>query len=94
MQKLKSKNRDFVEKYLAAPSHRAVARSTTSDYLHMSWGFATIELARARIDGPAPWAPGIKDHLIRIPIAMVTGRWLGPRDHQGTDHRSFTEAGA
>jgi hypothetical protein len=51
------------------------------------------ELARARADGPVPWAPGIKDHLIRIPIAMVTGRWLGPRAHQGTDHGSLTEAG-
>ena len=37
------------------------------------------QLAKARSDGPVPWAPGIKDHLIRIPLTMVTGRWLGPR---------------
>lgn len=37
------------------------------------------ELERARLDGPVPWAPGIKDHLIRIPLTVVTGRWLGPR---------------
>lgn len=51
------------------------------------------ELERARADGPVPWAPGIKDHLIRIPLTMVTGRWLGPR-HPGPDHRSFAEADA
>jgi nitroimidazol reductase NimA-like FMN-containing flavoprotein (pyridoxamine 5'-phosphate oxidase superfamily) len=38
------------------------------------------ELARARLDGPSPWAPGIKDHLIRVPLTMVTGRWLGERE--------------
>lgn len=74
-------------------------RATRSGWSVTVTGTATlvtdeIELARARVDGPVPWAPGIKDHLIRIPITMVTGRWLGPRDHQGTDHRSFTEAGA
>jgi len=41
------------------------------------------ELVKARIDGPVPWVPGIKEHLIRIPITMVTGRWLGERDHAG-----------
>jgi hypothetical protein len=35
-------------------------------------------LAQARADGPVPWAPGIKEHLIRIPLTVVTGRWLGP----------------
>jgi nitroimidazol reductase NimA-like FMN-containing flavoprotein (pyridoxamine 5'-phosphate oxidase superfamily) len=39
-----------------------------------------MELTRARLDGPSPWAPGIKDHLIRIPLTMVTGRWLGERE--------------
>jgi nitroimidazol reductase NimA-like FMN-containing flavoprotein (pyridoxamine 5'-phosphate oxidase superfamily) len=38
------------------------------------------QLARARADGPVPWAPGIKEHLIRIPLTVVTGRWLGARD--------------
>ena len=52
-----------------------------------------IEFARARADGPVPWAPGVKDHLIRIPITMVTGRWLGARDHRRAEHGSFTVAG-
>lgn len=39
-----------------------------------------MELARARLDGPVPWAPGIKEYLIRIPLTMVTGRWLGERE--------------
>ena len=38
------------------------------------------ERARARDDGPVPWAPGAKDYLIRIPLTMVTGRWLGAHD--------------
>lgn len=37
------------------------------------------ELAEARLDGPIPWAPGIKEYLIRIPLTMVTGRRLGSR---------------
>ena len=37
------------------------------------------ELAKARVDGPVPWAPGIKEYLIRIPLTMVTGRRLGSR---------------
>ena len=36
--------------------------------------------ARSSLDGPVPWAPGIKEHLIRIPLTIVTGRWLGERD--------------
>ncbi len=37
------------------------------------------QLARARLEGPVPWAPGAKEHLIRIPLTIVTGRWLGSR---------------
>ncbi|HEU5355087.1 MAG TPA: pyridoxamine 5'-phosphate oxidase family protein [Actinocrinis sp.] len=51
------------------------------------------ELARARLDGPSPWAPGIKDHLIRIPLTMVTGRWLGERE-QSTDRVVVNGSGA
>lgn len=40
------------------------------------------QLARARLDGPVPWAPGVKEFLIRIPLTIVTGRWLG--GHEGT----------
>lgn len=41
------------------------------------------ELAQAREDGPVPWAPGVKAYLIRIPLTMVTGRWLGERQRDG-----------
>lgn len=34
-------------------------------------------LARARRDGPVPWAPGVKEHLIVIPLTVVTGRRVG-----------------
>ena len=34
------------------------------------------ELARARADGPVPWADGTKDYFIRIPLTTVTGRWV------------------
>ena len=36
-------------------------------------------LARARATVPVPWAPGVKEHLVKIPLTMVTGRWLGAR---------------
>jgi len=39
-------------------------------------------LDRARAEGPTPWAPGATEHLVRIPLTMVTGRWLGPRPHR------------
>jgi hypothetical protein len=72
-------------------------RTTRSGWSVTVTGTATlvtdeVELARARADGPVPWAPGVKDHLIRIPLTMVTGRWLGP-GHRGADHRSFAGAG-
>lgn len=38
------------------------------------------QLAQARLEGPTPWAPGIKEFLIRIPMTIVTGRWLGGRE--------------
>lgn len=40
-----------------------------------------VQLVRARLDGPLPWAPGIKEHLIRIPLTIVTGRCLGERNN-------------
>jgi dienelactone hydrolase len=71
--KLKSKNRDFVERYLAAPSERALARSTTTAYLHMSWGFRTIELARAQaLEGCQKQKPAEQCTLV-----MENDRWVG-----------------
>ncbi|HEU5332552.1 MAG TPA: pyridoxamine 5'-phosphate oxidase family protein [Actinocrinis sp.] len=34
------------------------------------------QLAQARADGPVPWAAGAKDYFIRIPLTVVTGRWV------------------
>ena len=51
-----------------------------------------IELARARADGPVPWEPEAMEQLIRIPLTMVAGRWLGAARPARQRH-SFTEAG-
>jgi hypothetical protein len=48
MYKLEAKSRDLVEKYLAAPSEKAIARSSKKYDLRVAWGFATVELASAR----------------------------------------------
>lgn len=34
------------------------------------------ELARLEVEGPRPWAPGVRDRFIRITAEMVTGRRL------------------
>jgi len=52
------------------------------------------KLARARVDGPVPWAPGVKEHLICIPIDMVTGRWLGARNPAVEDQQGLAQAAA
>ncbi len=44
-------------------------------------------LARARDEGPQPWAPGTKEHLIRIPLTVVTGRLLEGRPASETTDR-------
>jgi nitroimidazol reductase NimA-like FMN-containing flavoprotein (pyridoxamine 5'-phosphate oxidase superfamily) len=36
------------------------------------------ELERARTLGPEPWVPGRKEHLIRVPFKIVSGRRIGP----------------
>jgi dienelactone hydrolase len=73
MQKLKSKNASFVEKYLAGPSERALAKSTTSDYSHMSWGFKTTEEARTQaLEGCQKRKQGEQ-----CVIVMENDRWIG-----------------
>jgi uncharacterized protein len=37
------------------------------------------QLARARVDGPVSWELGAQNQLVKIPLMMVTGRWLGER---------------
>jgi dienelactone hydrolase len=82
MKKLKSQNRIFVEKYLASPSEKALARSTTSDDLEMSWGFATIEQARARA------LEGCQNRKVRQPCAVVmeNDAWMA----EALAHRPMT----
>ena len=43
-------------------------------------------LVLARTDGPVPWASGLKEHLIRIPLSMVSGRWLGAGHATAASH--------
>jgi nitroimidazol reductase NimA-like FMN-containing flavoprotein (pyridoxamine 5'-phosphate oxidase superfamily) len=35
-------------------------------------------LERARMDGPEPWVPGRKVHLLRVPLSVVSGRRIDP----------------
>ena len=72
-QRLRSRSLSFVERYLAAPTDSALAKSTTSDYVHMSWGQKTVELAReAALAGCQKSKPG--EQCI---IVMENERWIG-----------------
>ena len=56
---------------------------------HAGWSVTVVGHARAVTDGEdvrrleqvplTPWAPGKRDHFIRISPAIVNGRWLGTR---------------
>jgi hypothetical protein len=46
MQKLGTKNRGFVERYIAAPTQKALAREKGGNYLVESHGWRTVEEAR------------------------------------------------
>ena len=35
-------------------------------------------IARAELRGASPWAPGFREHVIRIVADQVTGRRIGP----------------
>jgi hypothetical protein len=73
-QKLKSRNVTFVERYLAAPSEKALAKATGSDYFHMAWGHKTAELAReAALAGCQKRKPEEP-----CTIVMENDRWIGP----------------
>jgi uncharacterized protein len=41
------------------------------------------EIERALELGPEPWVPGRKEHLIRIPLKLVTGRRILPTPREG-----------
>jgi uncharacterized protein len=48
-----------------------------------------VRIAQARAAGRWPWAPGVNDHLIRIPLTMVTGRRLGELAGIAADEGDF-----
>lgn len=49
-------------------------------------------LARARANGPVPRAPGFKEHLIQIPLTMVSGRRLGAGRSEGAFNSALIES--
>jgi uncharacterized protein len=51
-------------------------------------------LKRARTAGPVPWTHGAKDHLICIPLTLVTGRWLGTRKHAAAEYPDVAQSRA
>jgi uncharacterized protein len=60
---------------------------------HTGWSVTVVGQARAVTDGEevrrleqadlTPWAPGTRDHFIRISPTIVNGRWLGARPPAG-----------
>jgi uncharacterized protein len=38
------------------------------------------QITRARSLGPEPWVPGRREHLIRVPLKLVSGRRVGAPD--------------
>jgi dienelactone hydrolase len=72
-QKLKSQNISFLERYVAAPWGKALARSKSSDYYYMSSGYKTLELARE-----AALAGCQKGKPEGCAIVMENSHWVGP----------------
>lgn len=75
---------------LAAATHGAVVafEADTIDYgLRRGWSVTAVgysrevtdpaDIARLREAGPEPWAPGEREHFIRITPGILTGRRLG-----------------
>jgi uncharacterized protein len=61
---------------------------------HTGWSVTVVGQARAVTDGEevrrleqtglTPWAPGTRDHFIRISPTIVNGRWLGAEPSAGS----------
>ncbi len=80
---------DASGKLAAATRGAVVAFETDSVDVtgHTGWSVTVVGQARAVIDseevrrleetGLTPWAPGTRDHFIRISPTIVNGRWLG-----------------
>ena len=75
---------------LAAATHGAVVAFEADELdlgRHRGWSVTAVgysrevtdpgDLARLRRVGPRPWAPGEREHFIRITPGILTGRRLG-----------------
>jgi len=74
MQKLGTpeRSRAFIERYIAAPSEKALAREKGGPYLSQSAGSATVEQARARaVEACQRTKPACE-------LVMENDRWLAP----------------
>jgi hypothetical protein len=74
MQKLglKERSRGFVERYIAAPSEKAMAREKSGTYVGQSHGWRTLEEARK---GAVEFCQRTKPVCELI---MENDRWVGP----------------
>jgi hypothetical protein len=45
-----------------------------------------LEIGRLQAIGLVPWAPGQRDHYIRIPPTIINGRWLVSRGVEVPNH--------
>jgi nitroimidazol reductase NimA-like FMN-containing flavoprotein (pyridoxamine 5'-phosphate oxidase superfamily) len=64
---------------------------------HTGWSATVLGVAelvtdeklveRARLRGPEPWVPARKEHLIRVPLKMVSGRRIVSAPAQGPTER-------
>ncbi len=84
---------------LAAATHNAVV-AFEADCIdipgHAGWSVTAVgyakpvtgaaEVRRLLETGPAPWAPGVRDHFIRITPTLVDGISLRSRQETGDSH--------
>ena len=52
------------------------------------------EIDDARRHGPEPWIPGRKEHLLRIPLKLVSGRRIVPGQPDGGAFESLSDDSA
>jgi nitroimidazol reductase NimA-like FMN-containing flavoprotein (pyridoxamine 5'-phosphate oxidase superfamily) len=49
------------------------------------------EIERARRYGPEPWIPGRKEHLLKIPLKLVSGRRIVPGEPDGSAFEGLSD---
>ena len=49
------------------------------------------EIEQARRHGPEPWVPGRKEHLLKIPLKLVSGRRIVPGESDGGTFETLSE---